>query len=231
MENYEYEIDLKEIFSILKKRWLMIFCFTVIVIIVAGVINFFVIIPTYESSTTMLVNYKQNQEVSMSYSDMQMSQKLVNTYSQIIKSRTIAEDVISNLRLNLKPEDIQGMISVSGVGDTEILKITVLNQDPTLATEVANTVAEVAKREIKSIMKVDNITIIDLAIEPENPVKPNKMMNMAIAGVLGMVLSMVFVCVIEFLNRTYKTPTDIERHLGLPIIGAIPNMELAKPVK
>lgn len=231
MENNEYEIDLREIFGMLKKRWLMIFSLTAVAVIAAGVISFFVMVPTYETSTTMLVNYKQNQETAMSYSDMQMSQKLVNTYSQIIKSRSIAEDVISKLKLDETAGAIQEMISVSGVSDTEILKITVSNTDPALAASIANTVAEVAQKEIKSIMKVDNVSTIDPAITTENPVKPNKIMNIAIAGVLGAMVSVGLVFVLEFLDRTYKTPTDIERHLGLPIIGAIPDMELAKSVK
>ena len=231
MENNEYEIDLREIFSMLKKRWLMIFSITVIAVIASGIISFFVLVPNYEASTTMLVNYKQNQETTMTYSDMQMSQKLVNTYSQIVKSRSIAEDVIKKLDLDLTPSQVQDMLSVSGVGDTEVIQIKVKNENPQLAANIANTVADVFKKEVKSMMKVDNVSTIDTAETPVNPVSPNKMMNIAIAGVLGMMVSVGLVFVLEFLDRTYKTPTDIERHLGLPIIGAIPDLELSKKMK
>ena len=81
------------------------------------------------------------------------------------------------------------------------------------------------------MMQVDNVSTIDTAEIPVNPVSPNKMMNIAIAGVLGMMVSVGLVFVLEFLDRTYKTPTDIERHLGLPIIGAIPDLELSKKMK
>lgn len=231
MENTEYEIDLREIFDMLKKRWFMIFSLTVVAVIAAGIISFFVMTPIYESSSTLLVNYKQNQETVMTYSDIQMSQKLVDTYSEIIKSRSVAEAVLQKLDLDLTPGQLSSKITVSKVSDTEIIRINVQDEDPAMAALIANTVSDVFKKEVKSIMTVDNVSTIDTAVAPENPVKPNKLMNIAIAGVLGVMVSVGLVFVFEFLDRTYKTPTDVERHLGLPIIGAIPDMELAKTGK
>ncbi len=75
------------------------------------------------------------------------------------------------------------------------------------------------------MMEVDNVSTIDVAKVPENPVSPNKMMNIAIATVLGLMVGVGITFVLEFLDRTYKVPTDIERHLGLPILGAIPDIE------
>lgn len=231
MENTEYEIDLREIFGMLKKRWLMIFSIMAVAVIATGIISFFVMTPIYESSSTLLVNYKQNQETVMTYNDLTMSQKLVNTYSEIIKSRSVAEAVLQKLDLDLTPDQLSSKITVSKVSDTEIIRVKVQDEDPAMAALIANTVSEAFKKEVKSIMTVDNVSTIDTAVAPENPVKPNKLMNIAIAGVLGVMVSVGLVFVLEFLDRTYKTPTDVERHLGLPIIGAIPDMELAKTGK
>ena len=231
MENTEYEIDLREIFDMLKKRWLMIFSMTAVAVIATGIISFFVMTPIYESSSTLLVNYKQNQETVMTINDLTMSQKLVNTYSEIIKSRSVAEAVLQKLDLDLTPDQLSSKITVSKVNDTEIIRVKVQDEDPAMAALIANTVSEAFKKEVKSIMTVDNVSTIDTAVAPENPVKPNKLMNVAIAGVLGVMVSVGLVFVLEFLDRTYKTPTDVERHLGLPIIGAIPDMELAKTGK
>ncbi|WP_195218194.1 YveK family protein [Turicibacter sanguinis] len=231
MENNEYEIDLKEIFGMLKKRWLMIFSITALAVVVAGIISFFVLTPVYESSSTLLVSYKQNQETVMTYNDLTMSQKLVNTYSEIIKSRSISEAVLKKLDLDLTAEELSEKIVVSKVNDTEIIRVKVQDEDPQMAALIANTVSDVFKKEIKNIMEIDNVSTIDIAVASENPVKPNKLMNVAIAGVLGMMVSVGLVFVLEFLDRTYKTPADIERHLGLPIIGAIPDIEMAQNIK
>lgn len=225
VENTEYEIDLREIFGMLRKRWLMIASITLIAAILAAGVSFFLLKPQYEASTTMIVSYKQNQEALMDYNQLQMSQKLATTYSQIIKSNRIADKVIKKLDLDLSSKDLNSKISVSQVETTEIFKITVKDNDPELAALIANTEAEIFKQEINDMMKVDSVSTIDVAKVPESPVAPNKVMNIAIATVLGMMVSVGLVFVLEFLDRTYKTPSDIERHLGLPILGAIPDIK------
>ncbi len=226
MENTEYEIDLKEIFQMLHKRWLMIASTTVVAILVSVIVSFFVLTPIYQTSTTLMVSYKQNQESIMTYNDLQTSQKLVATYSEIVKSERIADLVIEQLNLDLTAADLNDKVSVSQVSSTEILKISVNDADPELAALIANTISSVFQKEINKMMEIENVSTIDVAKVPDSPIKPNKMMNIAIAGVLGMMISVGLVFVLEFLDRTYKTPTDVERHLGLPIIGAIPDMML-----
>ena len=222
---YVLTIDLREIFGMLRKRWLMIASITLIAAILAAGVSFFLLKPQYEASTTMIVSYKQNQEALMDYNQLQMSQKLATTYSQIIKSNRIADKVIKKLDLDLSSKDLNSKISVSQVETTEIFKITVKDNDPELAALIANTEAEIFKQEINEMMKVDSVSTIDVAKVPESPVAPNKVMNIAIATVLGMMVSVGLVFVLEFLDRTYKTPSDIERHLGLPILGAIPDIK------
>lgn len=226
MENTEYEIDLKEIFHMLQKRWVLITGITVSALIISVIVSFFILTPIYEASTTMIVNYKQNQESVMTYNDLQTSQKLVATYTEIVKSERVSDAVINKLNLELSPKELIDKISVSQVGQTEILKLTVKDADPELATLIANTISKVFQEDIGQMMEVDNVSTVDIAKVPENPVSPNKKINIAIAGVLGLVSSVGLVFVLEFLDRTYKTPIDVERHLGLPIIGAIPDMLL-----
>ena len=101
MEQTEYEIDLREIFAMLKKRWLLIVSLTSLALIVSAVISFFVLVPQYSASTTMIVSYKQEQNSLMNYTELQMSQKLVATYSEIVKSERVADRVIDKLDLEL----------------------------------------------------------------------------------------------------------------------------------
>ena len=226
MQETEYEIDLREIFEMLKNRWLLIVSITCSAVIISGILSFFILTPQYEAGTTLMVNYKTTDSSLMNYTDLQMSQKLVATYSEIVKSERIADSVIEQLGLDLTANELNSKISVSQVGTTEILKIAVKDEDPQLAALMANTVSQVFQQEINKMMEVDNVSTIDVAKVPEDPVSPNKVMNLAIAGVLGLMGSIGLVFVLAFLDRTYKTPADVERHLDLPLIGAIPDMML-----
>ena len=226
MDQTEYEIDLREIFEMLKSRWLMIVSLTFCAMIISGIFSFLILTPQYETATTLMVTYKTTDSSLMNYTDLQMSQKLVATYSEIVKSERIADIVIEQLGLDLSASELNSKISVSQVGSTEILKITVKDEDPQLAALVANTISKVFQQEINEMMEVENVSTIDVAKVPQYPASPNKVMNIAIAGVLGMMISIGLVFALAFLDRTYKTPTDVERHLGLPLIGAIPDMML-----
>jgi capsular polysaccharide biosynthesis protein len=107
------------------------------------------------------------------------------------------------------------------VGSTEILKISVKNADPIKAAEIANTISDVFIKEVMRILKVDNVEIIDKAIPIYNPINIKLMLNGAIAFILGIMAGGFMIFILEMLDGTIKTADDIEKHLGLPVIGSI----------
>ena len=225
----EETIDLREYFAIIKKRFWIIAIITVVAMVVSGVISFFVLSPVYEAKSTLIVNTEKNEETQMITGDQfSVSQKLAVTYGEIIKSRTVLEDVISNLKLDSEYEDLVEKITVSPVQDTQIISISVQDTNPKKARDIANEIPKVFEKEVKRITKANDIQVIDKAILPENPIKPNKMMNVAIAAVLGMMIGLFVVFVLEYLDNKIKTPQDVEKHLDLPILGVIPNEKIER---
>ena len=225
----EETIDLREYFAIIKKRFWIIAIITVVAMVVSGVISFFMLSPVYESKSTLIVNTEKNEETQMITGDQfSVSQKLAVTYGEIIKSRAVLESVISNLKLDSEYEDLVGQITVSPVKDTQIISISVQDTNPKKARDIANEIPKVFEKEVKRITKANDIQVIDKAILPENPIKPNKMMNVAIAAVLGMMIGLFVVFVLEYLDNKIKTPQDVEKHLDLPILGVIPNEKIER---
>ena len=225
----EETIDLREYFSIIKKRFWIIALITIVAMVVSGVISFFMLSPVYESKSTLIVNTEKNEETQMITGDQfSVSQKLAVTYGEIIKSRAVLESVISNLKLDSEYEDLVEKITVSPVKDTQIISISVQDTNPKKARDIANEIPKVFEKEVKRITKANDIQVIDKAILPENPIKPNKMMNVAIAAVLGMMIGLFVVFVLEYLDNKIKTPQDVEKHLDLPILGVIPNEKIER---
>ena len=223
----EETIDLREYFAIIKKRFWIIAIITVVAMVVSGVISFFVLSPVYEAKTTLIVNTEKSEETQMITGDQfSVSQKLAVTYGEIIKSRIVLEDVIKNLKLDDKYEQLAGNITVSAVKDTQIISISVQDTNPKKARDIANEIPKVFEKEVKRITKANDIQVIDKAILPQNPIKPNKMMNVLIAAVLGMMIGLFVVFLIEYLDNKIKTAQDIEKHLGLSVIGVIPNEDI-----
>lgn len=217
-------IDLREYVDVIRKRIWMIVLITAFAVATSAVMSFFVLDPVYETYTTMMVGKTKNQEASLEYSDVLLSQKIVKTYGELAKSRIVTKEVIKNLKLSLTIEEITEKIQVSAVKDTEIISIKVTDINPKLACDIANEVAKIFKKHVIRIMKVDNVQIIDRAEIPQKPIKPRKMLNIIIATVLGIMVGLGVAFLLEYLDNTIKTPYDVEKHLELPIIGTIPVM-------
>ena len=225
----EETIDLREYFAIIKKRFWIIALLAIISALISGVISFFMLKPVYEAKSTLIVNADKQAETQIVTGDqITVTQKLAVTYGEIIKSRIVLDDVIKNLKLENTYESLSGQITVSPVKDTQIISISVQDTNKEKARDIANEIPKVFKKEAKRITKANDIQVIDKAILPQNPIKPNKMMNMAIAAVLGAMIGLFVVFLIEYLDNKLKTPQDIEKHLGLSVLGVVPNEKLER---
>lgn len=221
MEDME-TIDLRELAGVLwNKKWIIVLI-TIVAVAISAIISFYVLEPVYETSATMIVGNTKTTEQQVEMDDVVLSQKLVKTYGEIAQSRTVSKEVITNLGLDLTPGQLKDKVAISPVGDTEIMKIQVQDTDPELAAKIANNLSLVFMHHVTSIMNVDNVQVIDEAEVPKGPIKPNKMLNIAIAGILGLMISFGIIFLLEFLDNTFKSPNDVEKYLDLPVIGAIP---------
>lgn len=220
----EETIDLREYFAIIKKRFWIIALITVVSIVVSAGISFFVLKPIYQANSTLIVNTEKNEDTQMITGDQfSVTQKLAVTYGEIIKSRAVINPVIKNLDLDETYDELVEKITISPVKDTQIISINVQDTDPKKARDIANEIPKVFTKEAKRITKANSVEVIDSAILPKEPVKPNKIMNVAIATVLGLMIGLFVVFLIEYLDNKIKTPQDVEKQLGFPILGVIPN--------
>lgn len=220
------EIQLQDILYMLWKRAWIIILISVLSLVTSGVISFFVLEPEYETYTTLMLGNPQKVGKAIDYQDIRLNQSLVNTYREIARSKTVLSEVIESLELNMTNNQLMRKVNVSLVSNTEIIKITVLDANPKMAMELTNEIAEVFIKHVVNIMQMENVQVIDPAEMPINPVKPNKRLNVAIAGVLGVMFSVFMVFLLEYLDNTIKSPDDVDKHLNLPIMGIIPTIQV-----
>lgn len=219
----EETISLGELFSILKRSKWLIASLTITAAIIAFLISSFVISPTYEASTQVLVAPKQT-ENTIDLGQVQSSINLVNTYRVIIQSPAILEAVQENVVG--APADISELITVNSEQNSQVINLKVQHTNPVLATDIANEISSVFASEVPELMSgVDNVTILSKASVPMSPVKPNILLNTAIAAVLGMMIGVAIAFLKVVLDRRIKTEQDVENILELPVLGSIPVIE------
>lgn len=219
----EEVIDLREYFSIIKKKWYIIAILCVICVAASSVYSFFIAKPVYQAETTLIVKTEKAEgSQTVSGDQVSVSQKLAVTYGEVIKSRTVLENVIKNLNLKETYGELSGKISVSTVSDTQIIKISVKDTNNANAAKIANEIPKVFTKEAIRIADANGVEVIDKAKIPIDPVAPNKKMNIAIAGVLGIMVGVFSIFMIEFLDNKMRNPQDIEKELGLTLLGVVP---------
>ena len=161
------ELDLKELFSLFLSK---IFQIILIVIIATGVGLIYTIgftVPKYTSSTTLVLTGSDNagKENAITTTDVTLNSKLVSTYSELVKSNKVLRQVISNLNIDIDEDILKKSISVKAVEDTEVIKISVINEDPVYAAKIANEIAVVFCDRVTELYGISNVHILDNAEE------------------------------------------------------------------
>ncbi|WP_129706845.1 YveK family protein [Priestia megaterium] len=219
----EETISLRELFAVLRKRLWLIVLITIIAATVSAVISFFVLTPMYESKTQILVNQAKDDQQLYNTQTVQTNVQLINTYNDIITSPAILDKVIEELKLDGSAQTLSGQIQVTNAEDSQVAQIVVQDTSARRATDIANTTASVFQKEVPKIMNVDNVKVLSKATLGENasPVKPQPLMNIAIAIVVGLMAGVGLSFLLEYLDNTLKTEQDIEKLLELPVMGVV----------
>lgn len=225
-EMEEQVISISEIFEAIKKRWIIIVAITLTATIISGIISFFVIDPVYEASTKVFVGKEENDNAAYNSSEINMYQQLLQTYAQAIKTKDLVNRAISGLKYDgLEARNVVESLTVNPISNTQILQIKYQSKDPNEAKDVLKSVTDEFIVTAKELVPNGNVRIIEEVELPQNPVSPNKKMNIAIAFLLGLMVSVGLVFLLEYLDNTYKNKEQLEKDLGIPVLGAIPDVE------
>ena len=220
-ENDVIEIDLLEVFHVLLGRiWLVIsaglFC-----ALVCFAVSQFVLTPTYESTTKIYILNK-NENASVTYSDVQLGTQLTKDYAELINSRYVLEEVIQELVLDTEYDELLEAVEVTTPSDTRIVGITVTDQDPVLAMNIANCIREVASEHIQNVMDIEAVNVVETANMPTEKSGPDVLIWTLIGGALGVFALCAMILVQYMMDDTIKSSEDVEKYLGLSTLALIP---------
>ena len=214
-------------FKLIKEKLSIIILITICSIIISTIVTLFFIDPTYESKISVIIG--PNQSISDEYSsyqssyDVVMYQKMVKTYSELLTSKIVLQDVIENTGLDLNLESLESMIKIKTTTESEFINITVEGKVPEVTTLVANQLALSLKNISSDIRGVDNVILVDSASIPEKPTKPNIVINISLSFILGLIFSISLVVLINYLDQRIKDKDELKELITFPILGEIPD--------
>ena len=220
IQNEEIEIDLRDIlFVLLDKIWVIILS-AVIGAVAFGLYTYALIEPVYQSQSMLYILTKSTSLTSLA--DIQVGTQLTNDYVVFVTSRPVVDKVIDNLDLDMTYEEFVENVSVDNPTNTRILKLTVSHTDPKMAQIIVNELSDVAASRVAEVMDTEAPSVADYGHLAEKPSSPNLVKNTAIGGLLFAVIVMAIIVVMHLMNDSIKTGDDVEKYLGLNVLGNIP---------
>lgn len=223
-DNASIEID---VLYLLRKLWSRKF-FVIFIALVVGTVallgSIFFIKPKYTSTTRIYV-VSRSSDSSLTNQDLQAGSYLVNDYKEVITSNEVLSSVINQENLSLSTSELSNMISVSIPTDTRVISISVEDTDAQEASDIANTIREVAAEKIKAVTKVDDVTTLEAAEVASKPSSPNIKRNAALGALVGGFLAIVGILVLEVLDDRVRRPEDVEEVLGMTLLGVVPDID------
>ena len=224
-DNEELTIDLAELFSVLWSKIYLIILVGLIAALAAFAGTKIFITPKYTATTSMYMLTRSQSGGTITSSDLQTGTQLTQDYMEMVKSRSVLEQVISVLNLDMSTQELSSSVTTENKTNTRILTISVSNEDPELVQEIANTLRETVSVKIREIMEIDAVNTIEEANLPSAPSSPNVMRNTMLGGILGVLITAGILVIIFLFDDTIKTPDDVEHYLGLNVLTSIPVTE------
>lgn len=224
------ELDLKDYIKIIMKRIWIIIAIVLLCTVSTGIASYFFIQPIYEASTKLIVN-KSNERPGLDQVDINsinLNIRLIDTYKEVIKTPRIMDKVVKDYpEFNLTSEELIKKIKVSSVNNTQVMTVVVQDRSYEKAANIVNAVSKVFQKEIPSIMKVDNVSLLNEAMPNDKPipVKPNPMLNIAVSFVVSLMAAVGLVFLIEYFDDSIKTEDDVKQFLELPTLAMIARIE------
>lgn len=229
----EETISLEEIFRTIRRRLGLIITISILSLALSAFITFVVITPTYQATTQILVNNEQEESNTNQLQSNQIDLQLINTYSAILRSPVILNDVIEDLGLDTKASGLINKLTIGNEQNSKVMVLTVTDTDPKLAVDIANGITETFVNKIEDLMSIDNVNVLMTAdiTDSLSPVSPNVNINLAIGLVLGAILGIGLAFLLDFLDKTFRSEKEVEELLELPVIGMISEMDMKKERK
>lgn len=215
------EIDIKDFLTYLKKYILPMFLLALLAVGGSIFYNLRIKKPLYKTSTTVVLAQSNSTTSQATLNDININQKLVATYSEIVKSKRVLEQTINNLSLDTTADALSKHVSVTDIEDTEILKISVEDENRELAAIIANNIAEVFTAEIKNIYQLENVSTLDLAQTPEKQSNNTTIRDAAIAAFVAVFGVIAIAFIVYYFDDSVKYSEDLEKKINLPISGKI----------
>lgn len=216
------EINIKDFLDYLKKYMAIIIIVMVLCVLAIVFYDNNIKVPLYKSNTTIvLTQTNENNNTTITQNDLTINSKLVSTYSEIVKSKLVLEQVINNLGLKYTYKELYKNVFVESVQNTEILKISVSDKSNIRAQQIASEIANVFTKEVSDIYQLNNVSVLDVAQISKEPSNNTLLRDIALSGFVGLFGTIAIIFIVYYFDDSVKLSDNLEEEIGMPIVAKV----------
>lgn len=215
----EIEINLGELFAVLKSQYKLIVISILVMTIIAGIVTTFFISRKYQSTASIYPKPEVSEGI-VDYTQINANNLMVNNYIEMLKGNNIQSQVAETL--GITTAQVSSSVSISNQTNTQIISISATTTDPQLSKDIVDELVSTFKKEAKDTLNINNISTIDQAQLATTPVSPNLKMNLIIGALIGAFLSVGYIFIKFMLDTHIHNREEAEKYLGIPCLGSIP---------
>lgn len=224
-------ITLKDLWDIFRQCWWIMLLSAVLVTGGFMVYNQLTFEPQYEAKATLYILREENAEADRSSDDFSLALKVVKDCDYLLKSHSVLDEVITQQNLTMDYDELYKKVSTSNPTDTRVLEVTVQADTPQSAKTIVDSICEIGTVKIQQAMGFQQVNLYEYGIIDNEPCNKTSITTYLILAVIVMVLTYSVFLLKFLLDDRIRTEEDIERYLGLSILGDIPNMNDTKNKK
>lgn len=231
-------MEIQRYWSVVRKRLWLIALITIVCCTAVGYYTSHQVRPTYQAAAKLMVYQSEppgNTTSAPDSSAINSNILLIKTFKQLIMTPRILDKVAASYPdLHTSAGELAAKVGITSVSETQIMTVIATDGSYARAAKMANAVSKVFQSEIRTLMNLDNVSVLNWA-DPEArhaPVSPNPAKNVLIVFVLSLMVGIALAFLLDHMDDSVKTEQEVRAKLGLALLADVPrirNRDLREP--
>ena len=227
--------NILEVLDGIKDKWKNIVLIVLSFLLISSIYNIFFINKEYEANVKIFIGKQKFKNITETYNNEEINlyQRLITTYSEVIKSKKLINESIKGSKMNYLQDKYENInydllmknLTINPIANTQIIEIKYKSLNPQQSYDLLYSITENLISYSKELYPNVNITILEQVHVNLKPLMNKKLTIIGLGLMLGLIVGIGGIIGVMYLNNTYKNQKSLEEEIGLTVIGVIPKID------
>lgn len=227
--------NISKVLDGIKDKWKNIVLIVLSFLLISSIYNIFFINKEYEANVKIFIGKQKFKNITETYNNEEINlyQRLITTYSEVIKSKKLINESIKGSKMNYLQDKYKNInydllmenLTVNPIANTQIIEIKYKSLNPQQSYDLLYSITENLISYSKELYPNVNITVLEQVHVNLKPLTNKKLTIIGLGLMLGLIVGIGGIIGVMYLNNTYKNQKSLEEEIGLTVIGVIPKID------